>query len=83
MTIRKAMLVTLTLSLSGCASLIQSTSVTEAYKKFEHQEYEQTLALIARAENVKETTPEMKAELIYLKAQSHDCLLYTSPSPRD
>ncbi len=56
--------------LSACAGLIQSTSISEAYKKYEAQEFEQALELISRAENFKETTPEMKAELTYLKAQS-------------
>ncbi len=74
MTIQKAILLALTLSLGACASLIQSTSVTDAYKKYELQEFERTLELINRAENVNETTPEMKAELTYLKAQTHEKL---------
>ena len=74
MTIQKAILLALTLSLGACTSLIQSTSVTDAYKKYELQEFERTLELITRAENVKEATPEMKAELTYLKAQTHESL---------
>ena len=60
--------------LTACAGMIQSASITEAYKKYEAQKYEQTLDLITRAENFKETTPEMKAELTYLKAQAHESL---------
>jgi len=56
--------------LTACAGLIQSTSISEAYKKYEAQEFEQTLELISRAENFKKTTPEMKAKLTYLKAQT-------------
>lgn len=74
MAIQKILLVTLALFVSACASTIQSTSLSEAYKKYELQEFERTLELITRAENVKETTPEMKAELTYLKAQVHENL---------
>tara|TARA_R110001599_G_C12274486_1_gene661918 strand:+ start:11655 stop:11981 length:327 start_codon:yes stop_codon:yes gene_type:complete len=74
MTIHKVLLLAFTLFMGGCASLVQSTSVTEAYKKYELQEFERTLELITRAENAKKTTPEMKAELTYLKAQTHESL---------
>ncbi len=74
MTIQKVVLLALTLSLGACASLIQSTSISEAYKKYERQEFERTLELITRAENAQETTPEMKAELTYLKAQTYESL---------
>lgn len=60
--------------LTACTGLIQSTSISEAYKKFEAQDFKQTLELISRAENFKETTPEMKAELTYLKANSYESL---------
>ncbi|CAA0108810.1 Uncharacterised protein [Halioglobus japonicus] len=74
MAIYKVLLLVLTLSMGACASLVQSTSVTDAYKKYELQEFERTLELITRAENAKMTTPEMKAELTYLKAQTHESL---------
>ncbi len=74
MTIQKAILLALTLSLGACTSLIQSTSVTPAYKMYELQKFQRTLELITRAENVKETSPEMKAELTYLKAKAHESL---------
>ena len=74
MTIHKVLLLAFTLSMGACASLIQSTSVTDAYKKYELQEFERTLQLISRAENTQKTTPEMKAELTYLKAQTHEGL---------
>jgi hypothetical protein len=71
---QKVLLLALTLSVAACASTIQSASLLEAYKKYELQEYERTLELITRAENVKKTTPEMKAELTYLKARTHESL---------
>ena len=75
MTIQKVLLLALTLCLTACAGMIQTASISEAYKKYERQEFERTLELITRAENAKETTPEMKAELTYLKAQTHECLV--------
>jgi len=74
MTMQKVLLLALTLFIAACAGTIQSASISEAYKKYEAQEFEQTLELISRAENFKETTPEMKAELTYLKAQTHESL---------
>ena len=71
---KKALLLALTLFITACASTIQSASVSEAYKKYELQEFERTLELITQAENAKETAPEMKAELTYLKAQAHESL---------
>ena len=74
MTIKKILLLALTLFVTACASTIQSASISEAYKKYELQQFEQTLELITRAENARETSPEMKAELTYLKAQTHEGL---------
>ena len=74
MTMWKVLILVFTIFLTACAGTIQSASISEAYKKYEAQEFEQTLELISRAENFKETTPEMKAELTYLKAQAHESL---------
>lgn len=74
MIMKKTLLLTLILFVSACANMIQSVSISDAYKKYERQEFERTLELITRAENTKETTPEMKAELTYLKAQTHESL---------
>ena len=71
---KKVLLLALTLFITACASTIQSASVSEAYKKYELQEFERTLELITQAENAKETNPEMKAELTYLKALTHESL---------
>ena len=59
-----------TLSLCGCASLIQTASISEAYKHFGLQKYERTLELITQAENADTISDEVKAELAYLKAQT-------------
>ncbi|MBL4821784.1 MAG: hypothetical protein JKY98_12470 [Gammaproteobacteria bacterium] len=60
----------------GCANTVQTASVAEAYKEFNAEDYEKALQLITQAENIKTTTPEMKAELTYLKAQSYEKLGY-------
>lgn len=67
-------LVAATLSLGACASLIQTASVSEAYKHYELQHYERTLELITRAENAEAMSAETKAELIYLKARTYEQL---------
>lgn len=74
MTLQKLLLLALTLSVVSCANIMQSASLSEAYKKYELQEFERTLELITRAENAKETTPEIKAELTYLKAKANESL---------
>ncbi len=70
----KALAFSSVLFITGCASTIQSASITEAYKKYENQNYKRTLELISRAENTKTTTPQMEAELTYLKALTHEKL---------
>ncbi|WP_101757976.1 hypothetical protein [Oceanicoccus sp. KOV_DT_Chl] len=62
------------LSVGGCASLIQTVSISEAYKHYDLQEYERTLALISQAENAEEMSAETKAELTYLKANTYERL---------
>tara|TARA_R110001592_G_scaffold232050_1_gene489353 strand:- start:44608 stop:44931 length:324 start_codon:yes stop_codon:yes gene_type:complete len=62
------------LSLGGCASLIQTASVAEAYKHYDLQQYERTLALITQAENAEPMSAETKAELTYLKAKTYERL---------
>ena len=68
------MLLAVAISLGGCASLIQSASVSEAYKHYELQEYKHTLKLITQAETAKAMPVEMKVELTYLKAQTYEKL---------
>jgi hypothetical protein len=63
-----------TLSLGGCASLLQTASISEAYKHYDLQEYERTLELITQAENSKAMSTEKKDELTYLKAKTYERL---------
>ena len=58
MTAQKVLLLALTLFITAGSSVIQSASLSEAYKKYELQEFERTLELITRAENARATTPE-------------------------
>jgi len=74
MTVQKVLLLVSTLFLASCSSMIQSASVSEAYKNYELQKFERTLELITRAENARATTPDVKAELTYLKARTHEGL---------
>lgn len=63
-----------TLSLGACAGLVQTASVSEAYKHYELQQYERTLELITQAENAGEPGIETRAGLTYLKAQTYEKL---------
>ena len=56
----------------GCSSMIQKGSINLAYSNFEDQDYQDTLKYISQAEHAKEITPELKAELIYLKAKTYE-----------
>lgn len=56
----------------GCASQVQKGSIQLAYSNFEARDYDDTLMYISQAENAQHTTPELKAELTYLKAQAYE-----------
>lgn len=73
---RMRLLGVLSLSLlaTGCAGTIQTASISEAYKKYEKQDYKETLMLISRAENAQEMHAEQKAEMTYLKARTYEAL---------
>lgn len=68
---KKVVLVGLILSLAGCASLAQTGSVSKAYETYERGRYAKTLKLITQAENFSTVTPELRAELTYLRAQTY------------
>lgn len=67
----------LALSVTACSSTLQTASISEAYKKYERQDYAATLELIVRAENAKEMHAEQRAEITYLKAQTYEQLEQT------
>jgi len=60
------------LTLGACSSLIQTASISEAYKHYERQQYDRTLELISQAENAEAMSEETKAELTYLKAMTYE-----------
>lgn len=60
--------------MTACASTIHTASISEAYKKYDAQEFKRTLELISMAENSKKTTLETKAELTYLKAKTYESM---------
>lgn len=68
----KLFIATLLLSITGCTGVIQTGSVSEAYKNYERQKYEKTLALISRAETLRAANPGLEAKLTYLKAQTYE-----------
>ncbi len=67
-------LLAVTLSLGACASLIQTASISEAYKHYQREQYDRTLELITQAENAEAMSDETKAELTYLKAMAYEGL---------
>ncbi len=69
---KKIMILALFITLAACSSMQQKGSISLAYSNFQDRDYEDTLMYISRAENVKDTNPELKAELTYLKAQTYE-----------
>lgn len=69
---KKVYLVLLVSLIFGCASQVQRGAIRLAYSNFNDRDYEDTLKYISQAENVQHTTPELKAELTYLKAQTYE-----------
>lgn len=57
--------------IAGCTGLAQTGSISKAYETYERGNYVQTLKLITRAEYISMATPELKAELTYLRAQTY------------
>lgn len=69
---KKVLIVSLALLVVGCASAVQTGSISQAYANYEGKNYEETLESIRLAENISKITPELKAELTYLKAQTYE-----------
>lgn len=67
-------LLAVALTLGACSSLMQTASISEAYKHYERQQYDRTLELISQAENADAMSDETKAELTYLKAMTYEDL---------
>ncbi len=60
----------LAFGLFGCASAAQKGALSRAYSNYESGDYEDVLELTARAESYQEPSPEMKAEILFLKAMA-------------
>jgi hypothetical protein len=74
------MLVATMLMLIGCAGVMQTGSLNDAYESYKAENYEEVLKKIRLAENLNEMTPELKAELTYLKAQTYEQMGRESPA---
>lgn len=64
----------LSLSAVACTGTMHMASVSEAFKKYEKQDYEATLKLVAQAESTGKMSEAQEAQLIYLKALAYDGL---------
>ena len=69
---KKAFVIVILVVISGCASQVQKGAIQLAYSNYEDRDYEDTLKYISQAENVRDTSAELKAELVYLKAQTYE-----------
>ncbi|WP_417448509.1 tetratricopeptide repeat protein [Idiomarina abyssalis] len=69
---KKIFVIALLLVISGCASQVQKGSIQLAYSNYEDRDYQDTLKYISQAENVRDTSQELKAELTFLKAQTYE-----------
>ena len=69
---KKIMISALFITLAACSGMQQKGAVSLAYSNFQDRDYEDTLKYISQAENVRDTNPELKAELTYLKAQTYE-----------
>ncbi|MEL7538831.1 MAG: hypothetical protein AAFM91_17425 [Pseudomonadota bacterium] len=71
---KEFMLTSVALFLTGCAGVIQTGFTSEAYDHFSDGNYEEVLVSISNADSIHETTPELKAELVYLKARTYEAM---------
>lgn len=73
-------LLLVTVFFTGCAGMVQTGSVSRAYESYDEQDYQKTLEMISFAQKVHDMTPELAAELNYLKAQTYAQLGMTKES---
>lgn len=71
---RKILIAPVMVWLAGCTGLVQTGSMSEAYKKLDDGNYIQTLRLLNQAETVKNTDADTLAEIAYLRAQAYQGL---------
>jgi hypothetical protein len=70
----KVFIAVLAFSVVGCSSMIQKGSISKANESFQERHYDDTLKYIAQAEATGQNTPEQKAELTYLKAETYEMM---------
>ena len=58
--------------LTGCAGILQTGSLKDAYKNYNEENYEEAFNKIRLVENISEMTDELQAELTYLKARTYE-----------
>jgi len=68
--LRPIIFITTLLGLTGCANLIKAGSIDKVHRSFDNQQYQETLVLVRRAENLSELDSRIQAELTYIKARS-------------
>lgn len=54
--------------LIGCSGMAQKGALGRAYSNYKKGDYEDVLALTSQAENFKEPSHELKAEILFLRA---------------
>jgi len=55
-------------SLCGCGTFMQKGALSSAYRNYDKRDYEDTLSLVSQAESYASPAPELKAEMVFLKA---------------
>jgi len=69
---KKIIILIMSIFIVGCSSMVQKGAISLAYSNFEGRDYEDTLRYISQAENERQPSVELKAELTYLKAQTYE-----------
>ncbi|MEM7194652.1 MAG: hypothetical protein AAF402_06860 [Pseudomonadota bacterium] len=59
---------------TGCSGLIQTGTVSRAYESFSEKDYTTALEMISLAQKVQQMTPELEAELSFLKGRTYAAL---------
>ena len=76
----KVVVISLLLSLTGCAKLITVDNLENAHESFNERSYDDALVHIRKAEHFNKLNAEIRAELIYIKARSYEALGYERES---
>lgn len=71
---RSVSIMSVAVLLTGCAGLVHTGSITEAYKKLDDGNYTETLRLVNQAEAVRNTDADTLAETAYLRAKAYQGL---------